>query len=102
MGGELAVVSDRDHGSTFTVRLLLPNLGGEQHYIQEDDIIGYLGKYQKILIVDDQPEHRQLVMSILQPLGFGMTGCRLWRRMPGYGSKKTTGPHSSGFIHART
>ena len=72
MGGELAVVSDQDHGSTFTVRLLLPNLGGEQHYIQEDDIIGYLGKYQKILIVDDQPEHRQLVMSILHPLGFGM------------------------------
>ena len=72
MGGELAVVSDQDQGSTFTVRLLLPNLGGEQHYIQEDDIIGYLGKYQKILIVDDQPEHRQLVMSILQPLGFGM------------------------------
>ena len=72
MGGELAVVSDQDQGSTFTVRLLLPNLGGEQHYIQEDDIIGYLGKYQKILIVDDQPEHRDLVMSILQPLGFGM------------------------------
>jgi CheY-like chemotaxis protein len=72
MGGELAVVSDQHTGSTFTVRLLLPNLGGEQHYIQEEDITGYQGKYQKILIVDDQPEHRQLVMSILQPLGFGM------------------------------
>jgi CheY-like chemotaxis protein len=72
MGGELAVVSDQNQGSTFTVRLLLPNLGGQQQYIQEEDIIGYQGKYQKILIVDDQPEHRQLLMSILEPLGFGL------------------------------
>ena len=72
MGGDLAVVSDHDQGSTFTVRLLLPNLGGEQKYIQEEDINGYQGKNQKILIVDDQPEHRQLIMSILRPLGFAM------------------------------
>ena len=77
MGGELAVVSGPDQGSTFSVRLLLPNLGGEQKYIQEEDITGYQGKCQKILIVDDQPEHRQLIMSILQPLGFSMieAGC---------------------------
>lgn len=72
MGGELAVVSDQDKGSTFTVRVFLPNLGGQQQYIQEEDIIGYQGKCQKILIVDDQPEHRQLVTSILQPFGFSM------------------------------
>ncbi|MDD5321481.1 MAG: response regulator [Methylococcales bacterium] len=77
MGGELAVASDPDKGSSFTVRLLLPNLGGAQQYIQEEDIIGYQGKYRKILIVDDQPEHRQLVLSILEPLGFGLleAGC---------------------------
>jgi signal transduction histidine kinase/CheY-like chemotaxis protein len=77
MGGELAVVSDQDQGSTFTVRLLLPNLGGEQQYLQEEDIIGYQGKHQTILIVDDRPEHRQLLISILEPLGFGLieAGC---------------------------
>jgi len=72
MGGELVVVSDPNKGSTFTVRLLLPNLGGEQQYIQEEDIVGYRGKRRKILIVDDQPDHRQLILSILEPLGFGM------------------------------
>lgn len=72
MGGELVVVSDQNPGSVFTVRLLLPNLGGEQQYNQEEDITGYQGKHQKILIVDDRAEHRQLLMSILEPLGFGV------------------------------
>lgn len=77
MGGELAVVSERDKGSTFTVKLLLPNLGGEHHYIQEEDIIGHRGKRRSILIVDDQPDHRQLIVSILEPLGFDLieAGC---------------------------
>ncbi|WP_051961899.1 response regulator [Methylobacter sp. BBA5.1] len=74
MGGELAVASDQGQGATFTVRLLLPNLGGKQQYIQEEDIVGYRGKHRKILVVDDQPEHRQLVASILEPLGFGLAG----------------------------
>lgn len=72
MGGELVVVSNPNQGSTFTVRLLLPNLGGEQQYIQEEDIIAYRGKSRKILVVDDQPEHRQLIVSLLEPLGFDL------------------------------
>jgi CheY-like chemotaxis protein len=70
MGGDLAVVSQPKQGSTFTVRLLLPNLGGDQSYIQEEDIVGYEGATKTLLVVDDQSEHRQLIKSILEPLGF--------------------------------
>lgn len=72
MGGELVVISNQNQGSTFTIRLLLPNLGGEPQYTQEEDITGYLGKRQKILIVDDRSEHRELLIAILEPLDFAL------------------------------
>jgi signal transduction histidine kinase/CheY-like chemotaxis protein len=70
MGGDLAVSSELGKGSTFTVRLFLPNLGTIAEPIQQENIVGYRGRRQKILIVDDQPEHRDVMRSILEPLGF--------------------------------
>lgn len=70
MGGELTVSSIPQQGSTFTVRLFLTNLGGEQEKTQQYAIAGYQEDSQKILVVDDQPEHRQLMREILEPLGF--------------------------------
>lgn len=70
MGGDLAVSSVLDKGTTFTVRLFLPNLGAAPEPVQQDNIVGYRGRRQKILIVDDQPEHRDVMRSILEPLGF--------------------------------
>jgi len=72
MGGELAVTSVPGTGSTFTVRLLLPNLGACPEPGQHDNITGYHGRRKKILVVDDQPEHRDVIVSILEPLGFIM------------------------------
>jgi signal transduction histidine kinase/CheY-like chemotaxis protein len=72
MGGELSVISVPDRGSTFKVRLYLANLGAEQEKIRQDAIIGYQGRSQKILVVDDQPEHRKLISDILEPLGFSL------------------------------
>ncbi|MEI6708513.1 MAG: ATP-binding protein [Methylococcales bacterium] len=70
MGGDLAVSSELGKGTTFTVRLFLPNLGTITEFVPQENIVGYRGRRQKILIVDDQPEHRDVMRSILEPLGF--------------------------------
>jgi signal transduction histidine kinase/CheY-like chemotaxis protein len=79
MGGELTVVSIPDEGSTFTVRLYLANLPGEQEKTQQYPIIGYQESIKKILVVDDQPEHHRLLMDILEPLGFCLDGANSGR-----------------------
>jgi signal transduction histidine kinase/CheY-like chemotaxis protein/purine-cytosine permease-like protein len=70
MGGELTVKSEPGQGSTFTVRLFLPSLEAGSAEIREENITGYRGPRKNILIVDDQPDHRQLLLSLLEPLGF--------------------------------
>jgi signal transduction histidine kinase/CheY-like chemotaxis protein len=72
MGGDLAVTSTVGKGSTFTVRLFLPNLGAATAPEPQDNITGYRGRRQTALVVDDQPEHRDVMVSILEPLGFVM------------------------------
>ena len=72
MGGELSVSSSRGEGSTFTVKLYLANAGDCQEPIRQQAINGYLGKKLSLLCVDDQPEHRQLIKAILEPLNFAV------------------------------
>jgi len=66
----LSVESVPDEGSTFTVKLYLANVGGDQEDVVEADIIGYQGQAKRLLVVDDQPDHRQLLRNILEPIGF--------------------------------
>lgn len=70
MGGELSVASSVGQGSTFSVRLMLSNLQNNVEPLEEDDIVGVQGIAQKILVVDDQPEQRNLIATLLEPLGF--------------------------------
>ncbi|BBL75151.1 ATP-binding protein [Methylomagnum ishizawai] len=72
MGGELSVESAPGQGSTFSVRLFLPDLKQCGDIPADDDIAGYHGPRRRILVVDDQPEHRGLLRSILDPLGFDL------------------------------
>lgn len=77
MGGELILHSEPGCGSTFTVRLHLSEVqpGPEQkeataHGLQS--VIGYHGPRRTMLIVDDQLIQRQLLASLLMPLGFAV------------------------------
>ncbi len=70
MGGELTVQSQVGEGSTFSVRLLLPSLGEDNDTEAQAPVIGYQGQRRRILVVDDQPEHRELLLLLLEPLGF--------------------------------
>jgi signal transduction histidine kinase/CheY-like chemotaxis protein/purine-cytosine permease-like protein len=72
MGGELTVESTPGQGSAFAVRLFLPDLRTPDEAPGHDEIAGYAGPRRRVLVVDDQPEHRRLLRSVLEPLDFAL------------------------------
>jgi signal transduction histidine kinase/CheY-like chemotaxis protein/purine-cytosine permease-like protein len=71
MGGVLSVESAVGVGSTFQVKVPLPEIAAVQTAQRSHSrIVGYRGQRRALLIVDDQPEHRHWLMTALQPLGF--------------------------------
>ncbi|NES21750.1 MAG: response regulator [Symploca sp. SIO3E6] len=73
MGSQLQVQSTLGVGSTFWFELELPQalvsmeLTSAQSF---EKIIGYQGKKQKILVVDDRWENRAVLVNLLEPIGF--------------------------------
>ena len=74
LGGELTLESEVGQGSTFRVRLMLPRVYTGPSLVKtiERPVQGYGGARRRILVVDDNPEHRALLRDALQPLGFEM------------------------------
>jgi CheY-like chemotaxis protein len=65
------VQSEFGKGSMFRIRLLLPRASeGNEPPLEGPRIRGYQGRRRKVLIVDDDPSHVQLLCDILAPLGF--------------------------------
>jgi signal transduction histidine kinase/CheY-like chemotaxis protein len=73
MGDSIEVESQLGQGSTFWFEIDLPE--GSERTVgfkerQKEVVIGYEGKSRKILIVDDSPTNRSVLVQLLEPIGF--------------------------------
>ena len=73
MGGDLRIESKIGVGSIFTVSLMLPSISEVTHKpIAADRVIGYHGDILSLMVVDDDPNQRRLLIDTLTPLGFNI------------------------------
>jgi signal transduction histidine kinase/purine-cytosine permease-like protein/FixJ family two-component response regulator len=71
MGGELTARSEPGVGTTFCVRLFLPEIHAAAAIAAPPLVrIGYAGPRRRVMVVDNEEADRGLVASVLQPLGF--------------------------------
>jgi signal transduction histidine kinase/purine-cytosine permease-like protein/ActR/RegA family two-component response regulator len=83
MGGALSVSSHPGVGSVFKVKLFLPELPtslpatGGTGALRDKSLVtapkarlGYAGPRQRVLVVDNEEADRELLVQLLQPLGF--------------------------------
>jgi signal transduction histidine kinase/CheY-like chemotaxis protein len=73
MGGEMTVRSTPGSGSNFQIRLFLPQVHGAvptAEAARQRMRSGYSGQLRRILLVDNESVDRELLASVLTPLGF--------------------------------
>ncbi|MGI3903971.1 MAG: hybrid sensor histidine kinase/response regulator [Janthinobacterium lividum] len=71
MGGEITVRSQPGQGSAFAVKLLLSEVTDPRPpAAPARRVKGYAGARRTLMIVDDDPVHRDLMVELLEPLGF--------------------------------
>jgi len=75
MGGEINVSSVEGQGTTFTVRILLSEAVPAQEMERTTGaraINGYEGERRRLLLIDDDPAHLDIVQNLLRPLDFAV------------------------------
>ena len=71
MGGNIDVVSEPGKGSTFWFELAAPvATGSPANAPSQRTIVGYEGERKRLLIVDDVPQNRAMLVDLLQSVGF--------------------------------
>ena len=72
MGGELSATSTPGVGSVFRVRLFLPEVHAPVAAVvpPRPQPRGYEGPRRRILVVDNEEADRELLVALLEPLGF--------------------------------
>ncbi|MBT9505541.1 ATP-binding protein [Rhodoferax sp.] len=77
MGGQLSVTGTPGVGSVFKVKLFLPEvhvasgpLSGRSPASARPSRHGYAGVRRRVLVVDNEEADRELLVNLLQPLGF--------------------------------
>lgn len=73
MGGDLRVESEPGKGTTFRLSLMMASLSKPtQIPVSQIWLGGYAGVRKTVMVVDDDPTHRDLIKDILQPVGFNV------------------------------
>jgi CheY-like chemotaxis protein len=72
MGGEMQVSSTLGEGTSFRIRLFLPQVHSAQaaSELPRANRVGYVGIRRRILVVDNEKVDRDLLQNVLDPLGF--------------------------------
>lgn len=71
LGGKLELDSTVEHGTTFAIVLLLPEVAGKlEHRAASRHVTGYLGKRRTILLAEDDEEQLGFMTRLLASLGF--------------------------------
>jgi signal transduction histidine kinase/CheY-like chemotaxis protein len=72
MGSTIHVNSILGQGSTFWFEVDMPTAADwlSQSATAHQKVIGYQGERRKILVIDDHPDNRAVLIGMLEPLGF--------------------------------
>jgi PAS domain S-box-containing protein len=77
MGGTIEVESTPERGSRFWFELDLPVASeAERAPAAQRGVVGYEGRRRRLLIVDDVPQNRAMLLDMLQALGFGVADAK--------------------------